>query len=415
VIVTDARLASAVAVIRSLGRRGMHVVAADSSAVSAGFYSRFAAARVRYPDPTISPSDVVETLLREARARRIDLIVPVTDEIMLPVSDARERFAGVCALALPSRDALAAARDKVVTHKLARSLGIATPNSAVVATAAEALAAADGLGWPVVLKPQVSRSLDAEGRIEAFGVGYARDPHDLTRRMQTFEGRCSVLLQEYCGGEARGVGLLMQEGKPIVGFEHRRLREVPISGGASSFRESVELEGVHYESAVRLLEALRWTGLAMVEFKGPAAAPKLMEINGRIWGSLALAVKSGVDFPAYAAELYLHGSRAVVPASYTVGVRSRDLRLELSWIASVLSGSRAYPFIASPSRRDALGPALRLVVPTDGYDVLSHDDPRPGLVEIASLGTRLYRKVLRSRRPSPSRTPPPTREAIDTD
>ncbi len=38
----------------------------------------------------------------------------------------------------------------------------------------------------------------------------------------------------------------------------------------------------------------------MVEFKADArtGTPYLMEINGRFWGSLQLAIDAGVDFPA---------------------------------------------------------------------------------------------------------------------
>ena len=63
-----------------------------------------------------------------------------------------------------------------------------------------------------------------------------------------------------------------------------------MTGGASSYRESVALDARLLEDSVRLLQALRWTGLAMVEFKVGADGYHLMEINGRVWGSLPLAV-----------------------------------------------------------------------------------------------------------------------------
>jgi predicted ATP-grasp superfamily ATP-dependent carboligase len=396
VLVTDARLGSAVAIIRSLGRRGMHVIAADSRPVSAGFYSRFASERLRYPPPETAPDELVDTLLRAARSKRIDLIFPVTDEVILPLSAAREEFESTSVLALPDARALATTQDKVATFDLARELGIAAPRTTVVTTVSEALAAAPSIGWPLVIKPRASRAIQGDARIDSFGVAYANTAGELERRMRELEGRSSALLQEYCHGEARGVGLLMHHGTPVSGFEYRRLREVPITGGPSSFRESVPLDGLHYDSAVRLLAALRWTGLAMVEFKGPPEAPKLIEINGRVWGSLALAVKSGVDFPAQAAQLYLNRPSKPTGASYGVGVRSRDLRLEISWIISVLSPKREYPFIVSPRRREALAAAGRLLLPRDGFDVLSRDDPRAGLAELAGLGPRLYAKAKRA-------------------
>jgi hypothetical protein len=119
-----------------------------------------------------------------------------------------------------------------------------------------------------------------------------------------------------------------------------------------------------------------------------------MEINGRIWGSLPLAVKSGVDFPIRLAELHLRrrlDRRA--DAGPVTGVRSRNLGLELVWIGSVLRRRRRYPFLPAPRRRDALAAALRLPLPSDGFDVLCRDDPLPGLVELAGVTGRLARKA----------------------
>jgi hypothetical protein len=132
----------------------------------------------------------------------------------------------------------------------------------------------------------------------------------------------------------------------------------------------------------------------MVEFRVGPGGPSLMEINGRIWGSLPLAVRSGMDFPIRLAELYL--GRAVdrgPDADALAGVRSRNMGLELVWIASVLRRGRRYPFLPAPRRREALTAALRLPWPQDGFDVLCRDDPLPGLAELAGVTTRLARKA----------------------
>jgi hypothetical protein len=123
-----------------------------------------------------------------------------------------------------------------------------------------------------------------------------------------------------------------------------------------------------------------------------------MEINGRGWGSLPLAVKCGVDFPLALARLYLPDAPSANGATYghapaAVGVRSRNVALELVWIASVLRKRRRYAYLAAPRRREAIRAALRLPLPVDGYDVLSLEDPLPGLVGIARVTSRLARKV----------------------
>jgi predicted ATP-grasp superfamily ATP-dependent carboligase len=397
VIVTDAARGSAVAIIRSLGRHGAHVIAADSERRSPGFYSRFAAERLLYPRPDANPDGVVETLLRAAVERDVDLIVPVTDDVIVPLSQARPRFDGVCALAIAPVDALAASRDKLATLELARSLGVPTPRTALVSSAAEARHEATSLGWPVVLKPQASRVYGAdEATLETMNVTYADAPELLEERMRRFEGRCAVLLQEYCTGEGHGVELLTERGRPIAAFQHHRLREVPTTGGASSYRESVALDPVLYDYSVRMLEALEWTGLAMVEFKTGPRGPMLMEINGRVWGSLPLAIRSGVDFPAGLLELHLgNGHRNGGPTNngYRVGTRARNLELEMLWIGSVLRGRPRHPYLAHPPRRAALRAIAELVSGPGGFDMGDPEDRRPALVELGRIVRKLGRKV----------------------
>jgi len=384
----------------------MEVVAADELPRSPGFYSRYTSERVRYPPPAEAPEEAVAVLLRAARELFVDLIVPVTDEIILPLSEARARFAGVCRLALPDTQALATALDKRATLELAEGLDIPVPRTMLVANTDEALAAAEDIGWPVVLKPQSSRvyekalKTDEQGKVAAFGVSYAADPETLTTQVGRLEGRSGVLVQEYCRGTGFGIELLMDRGRPLAAFQHRRVREVPITGGASSYRDSVPLDPVLLDHAVRLLGALDWTGLAMVEFKAGNTGHALMEVNGRIWGSLPLAVKAGMDFPARLVDLCLNGSsnaRVRLDTAYEVGVRSRNLELETTWIGSALRRGRRYPFLEAPSRREALRVALRLLNPADGYDVQSRDDPRPGLAEIAKIIGKIPAKLRRGR------------------
>jgi predicted ATP-grasp superfamily ATP-dependent carboligase len=393
VIVTDAARGSAIAFIRSLGRRGVEVVAADHRPRSAGFRSRYAHECLLYPDPAQAPDAAIDVLLAAAQERRVDLIVPVSDEVLLPLSAARERFDGVCALAVPEADALQTVIDKAATLELGRRLGVPTPRTALARTVDEALAVAPGLGWPVVVKPAASR-VYRDGAVEAFHLAYADGPDAVAEQVGRLRGRCAALLQEYRAGEGHGVELLADRGRPLVAFQHRRLHEVPITGGASSLREGVAIDPELYGHATRLLAALNWTGLAMVGFRVGPDGPTLMEVNGRIWGSLPLAVKSGVDFPLGLVELYL-GRRLddVARPGPVLGVRSRNLGLELVWIASVLRRHRRYPFLPAPRRSAAVAAALRLPLPRDGFDVLCRDDPWPAVAELGAVSGRLMRKA----------------------
>jgi predicted ATP-grasp superfamily ATP-dependent carboligase len=399
VLVTDAGRGSAISIIRALGRSKWRVIAADSDVKSLGFRSRYAAETLLYPAPEHARDECIAALLRAAHERHVDLIIPVTDAIIIPLSEARAGFEGVAKLAIPDPDALAVVTDKMKTLALAEQLGVPAPRTCLVATVEEALEKGPALGWPLVLKPHASR-LYRDDAMEAFTVCYAEDAEQLAAQMARFEGRCFVLLQEYYTGAGHGVELLLHEGRPLAMFQHKRLREIPINGGASALRESVELDNDMVCYATQLMAALRWTGLAMVEFKVGPEGPKLMEINGRVWGSLPLAVLSGMDFPSRLADLYLHeggtcdGTCDGAPdTNYKVGVRSRNLELDMLWIATVLYGKRDYPFFPMPGRGQAVKALFELFNPGYKYDVQSLSDPEPGLAQIPRIIRKLARKV----------------------
>ena len=169
-----------------------------------------------------------------------------------------------------------------------------------------------------------------------------------------------------------------------------------MTGGASAYRESVAVDATLYDYAVRLLREHRWTGLAMVEFKANGAGAKLMEINGRVWGSLPLAVASGVDFPGMLADLYLLGIDSIKPqvrSEYKLGVRCRDLQRDLMWITSVLTGRQRYAFIKMPSRARALRALLGLFNPRRRFDLQTLDDPLPGLAELPRIVVKFRKKM----------------------
>lgn len=79
---------------------------------------------------------------------------------------------------------------------------------------------------------------------------------------------------------------------------HKRIRELYTMGGPSTCAISV-YDPKLLDYGLKILGALNWHGIAMVEFKKDSkdGTFKLMEINPKFWGSLDLAIASGIDFP----------------------------------------------------------------------------------------------------------------------
>jgi len=393
VLVTDAGRGSAVSIIRSLGRANWHVIAGDADQYSPGFYSNYAHRALRYTSPANDSKRFVDELVQLARTERLDIIIPVTDEAILPLAAGRSRFPRSTQLAIPNDEQLRAVHDKVATLTLAERLGVPIPRTELVTTVGEAARHCRRLGWPVVLKPRHSR-VHLDNRIIARQVQYASSLRELADAFASAGNASEFLLQEYWPGEGHGVELLLDRGEPRLAFQHRRLREVPPSGGPSSYREAVSLDPLLLEHATLLLRELGWTGLAMVEFKCGVRGARLMEINGRIWGSLPLAVASGVDFPLHLAELMMGRTLSDLPSSYVIGRKRRNMELEVAWVAQVLFSKRdsSEPASRTPRRR-ALALLIELSLAWREMDNYWEDDLRPLAAEVLRAAGRLQRKL----------------------
>ena len=120
-------------------------------------------------------------------------------------------------------------------------------------------------------------------------------------------------------------------------FQHRRLTELPYTGGVSVTSVSEALDPLLASQAITLLRALHWDGVAMVEFRQDSTSGRavLMEVNGRYWGSISLAVQAGMDFPLYDWQL-AHGKVPTVPSQYAIGIKWRWLSGDLTRFRSLL-------------------------------------------------------------------------------
>lgn len=326
ILVTDGDSRAALAITRSLGRAGHEVVVGSTRIRSLAGASRYCCARVRYPDPDRYGAAFVSFLAEYIEYEAIDVLLPVTDITTMTIGANRSRILSSCTLPFPDIDTVMKVADKAEMIRLAESLGVDVPRSMILHSAADVDADDPDLRFPIVIKPFKSRVETDQGWIYT-GVAYAHDKAELARMLSGFDARIyPVILQEKIVGPGMGVFICMHNGEMLAGFSHRRLREKPPSGGVSVLRESVALDPLALAFSEAMLKALKWQGVAMVEFKQDLrdGRPKLMEINGRFWGSLQLAIDAGVDFPRLLIES-LSRPPATPIVDYRTGVRSRWL------------------------------------------------------------------------------------------
>jgi predicted ATP-grasp superfamily ATP-dependent carboligase len=323
VIVTDGEQRAALAVVRSLGAKYRCVVTASSNSSLAGA-SRFAARTVTVPDALTRPHDFAAAIISLAAEENAFLVIPVAEPAILAILPIRPLLAPAI-VPFPDLESFTALTDKQRLLEEARTLGIAIPAQKIVSDRGDVASLDLGaLCYPVVLKPARSVGENPEGRAKV-SVTYAADASELSRKIASLPvAAFPLLLQQRIVGPGIGIFLLLWDGEQRAQFAHRRLCEKPPTGGVSVYRESIALDVELVERSRTLLERFRWQGVAMVEFKRDSTTgqPYLMEVNGRFWGSLQLAVDAGVDFPRMIAECAL-GERVKPQLSYRVGVRSR--------------------------------------------------------------------------------------------
>ncbi len=370
------------AAVRALRRAGIRTHVGESTWLAPALWSRHASGRCVYPSPRTDPETFLERLRRECRARRVRVLVPMEEETLaLLLGRPGETPPGVALLAGP-REAFELARDKARATARAASLGIRTPWTRAPSTPAEAVAAIAEAPLPAVVKPRVGSG--------ARGLRYAATREELRAAWEAVAANGPALIQERtpAGGEGIGVSVLLDtRGGVRAVFCHRRLREYPVSGGAATLAESVAVRdaGDLPAAAVALVRSLGLVGVAMVEFRSDprGGAPLFLEVNPRFWGSLALAVEAGVNFPAllYRAAL---GEETGPPPAYAGGVRCRFL----------IPGDLLH-FLRNPDRLRLDPPFFRLGARGLAWDLWARDDPAPAAGQIGALFPLLFRREWR--------------------
>lgn len=162
------------------------------------------------------------------------------------------------------------------------------------------------------------------------------------------------------------------------------LRVWPPGAGVSAFAKTVPADSALEGDVARLVNALRWSGIFQAQFIHDDHGRHLIDVNPRVYGSLALATAAGVNLPAIWAAL-LTGSR-VEPATYHVGVHYRSEELDVRALLHL--ATRGRPLAAwkgaLPHRHTT-------------HSVLTLADPAPGLTSVGHLGRHIW-DAMRPRR-----------------
>ena len=378
-LVLDGHLKHSLATTRALGRLGTRVTTASENSLGLTRWSRYSSTHLVCPSAKTDQAAFIAWLLAWG-SQQIEpaTLYAFSDASFLPIARNREQLSQYFILKLPSENNVEVAFDKARTYALARELEIPTIPEPGVDEVTD---------WPVVVKPQHSVAWH-QGRGVSGTAEFVFTEAELKGLVNTIrtETNETPVIQTFIRGNEHAVLLVANEGEVLQTFVHKRIRSLSPRGGASVVKETSrdeELNARMIEVATQLMQALTWTGPAMVEFKvnernGEAL---LMEINGRWFGSLPLAELAG-------ARLVERNERLMREQGQPTVVVPRYIRTQ-HWLGDCMHLLRVW-FAKDPVRSLLYPSRLRAGIQFDYStlfdrgDIWSWQDPLPFFGEFVS-------------------------------
>src|SRR3984885_4210554 len=388
VLILGASPRISISIARSLHRHGIPVDIASFQPEEPEIRSRPVGQCHRCPTREKSPEELADALLSLVREGQFDLILPAGDAALATLAEFYDELGSLLQVGCPPPFSVERVLNKSLTLETAQSCGIRVPFTCTGATVAALESIAPQLRFPVVVKPEKKGA-------STFRVFYFSTLPELSSALKNHDWG-SVLLQEYCPGVGWGVEILIHKGECVATFQHRRLKEAPATGVVAILAVAEEPDPELLQSSMKLLRALDWEGVAMVEFRvdRETGSSVLMEVNGRFWGSVSFPIAAGVDFPFYYWQLF-HGEQPAVPVRYSVGMRWR-------WSPGYLDRMQSIVFRTAgslgprPSVSRELLRAIPDFSPLIKEALSSWSGPFPFLAEVSSMRPSVLGSVLKS-------------------
>ncbi len=365
ILLTDCWTRKTLSAMRSLGKAGYEVHAITHTYLSPTIWSKYAKKHYIFPFPEEKPKEYLEALLNLLKSVPFSCIMPMDEAATLIILQHKDQIESYTQLPLPDVNKFNLANDKWEVLQLAKRLGIPIPKSYLPINEEEIKQTISQLGFPLIIKARKGSG--------SRGVKRINNQAEFEKFYPFIKHKHGTPIIQEClpwEGQGVGVGMLVQNGKTLLHFSYKRLREFPVKGGPSTLRESTHQQDIiHFSS--ELLKEISWTGVAMVEFKmdNRDQLPKLMEINPRFWGSLQLAQVSGVNFPDALYKMMQRND--IAQEEYPIGIRCR-------WL---IPGDLVH-FISNPNRWKLKPSFFRFFDSNTFYDQYDKTDPKGNMAVI---------------------------------
>ena len=378
------------AACRSLHGGGYIVDAAASDRPAVTHWSRSCRTRLSVTDPKDDPAGFVTELARLARDGAYDVLIPGSDAALLAISGGRERLQPLVKVGLPEHRAVESSLSKVALIDAASAAGLSVPETAVCGDSEAAVTAARRFGYPVVLKPHQSVFEGSTG-LRQLGTIVVEDEDELVGLLPGHGRPC--LVQRRQPGTLLSFAGVLAGGELLASAVSRYQRTWPPDAGNVSFSETVSPPPGLRRRVRELLEAIGWEGIFELELlEGPDGAAFAIDLNPRVYGSLALAGKAGAPLALIWCDWLLGRSPTADTARPGYRYRWDDAELRSLWWLLRRARIREAISLLRPHRRTVRAH-------------LAPSDPLPFLARMTVLFRKWIRQIRARSRPGRAPTP----------
>lgn len=332
VIVADAELRTSLAVIRSLSKYGLKVISISRGRTN-GYLSKYS--WKKFDLSSLSDESYIDFILTVAEFEKVKAIFAHFEKTLFQLYERASSKKNNFTLIMPPIEKLRFASEKQNILAVATDLGIPVPETICVRANDENIYSIVEERLPCFIKATTEIDLPPGPGSRYLLI---KSSDDIKYLSEFIKKHKLLLIQQYIKGYGCGIAGIFHEGKVIAIGGHIRLRESFDSGGVSTYcRSYIHKDALNY--AVKLMDKLKWTGIAMIEFKVSLdGVPYLMEVNPRIWGTIPLYIASGIDIPVVAYELFVNKKVDRYSNRFKEGIEMRFLIEDLQAVRKQYSG-----------------------------------------------------------------------------
>jgi predicted ATP-grasp superfamily ATP-dependent carboligase len=331
-VTEDAPAYAVLAGVRGLRAAGYEPWVAIGAHPSYAARSRAAAGVVRVPDPATDRDAYVAALAREAAAHDVRAVIPGTEVALLALAGSQPAFPGGVVVAPSDAAMVARATNKLRLEEFAAAAGLSSPPT--IRMTAEEIRSGRKVALPAIVKAPRSSTPTGEGGFDAARVTRATTREELLAAVAELPVE-AALIQPALDGDLAAVVGVAWKGEVVATSHQRSTRVFPPGAGISAFAMTVPRDPELDAGVRRLLGAIEWSGIFQVQFIRSGPNSYAIDLNPRMYGSLALAIAAGLNLPGIWADLLL--GRAPTVGDYRPGVRFRSEERELSALAGAVS------------------------------------------------------------------------------